>query len=238
MKNVKILLGFVSLLLTLPSCNKDDNNTNRIVQVSAKSTFTGLKTGKSAASVITLSLFKVNINEIKFKYENENEDNHNGDDNHDGFFDGEDNFKLIGPFELDLLGGQVDLIATDIPQEVYEEVEFKLAKNTNSSAPLFSKSIEIRGTINGTPFVFWHDIEEKVEVDYKNVSNNITIGQNSVSIVFNFNLDEVFANIDLTLAKDGNGDGVIEISPIDPDGNQDLAHLLKDKIEEFTELED
>lgn len=240
MKNAKLLLGMVSLLYVTTSCNKDneDTTTQPIVKISAKTTYTGsIGTGK-ATNAIALNSFLVNLKEIKFKYENEQEDNHSGDNDHDGFFDADDNFKLRGPFELNLLNGPVDFVATNIPQEVYKEVEFKLAKSTNTNSTIYNKSVEIKGTIDTTPFVFWHDLQEEFEVDYANATNNIIVGQNLVTVVFNFNLDAVLATVDLSTAQDGNGDGTIEISPTDPDGNQALAELIKNKIKEHTEIED
>ena len=141
--------------------------------------------------------------------------------------------KLRGPFEIELLNGPVNLVATNIPQDVFEEVEFKLDKNEMASSEMFNKSIQIKGTIDGKPFIFWHNVEEEFEVDYKDAVNNITVGENNVSIVLDFDLDSALSNIDLSSAKDGNGNGIIEISPIDTDGNQSLANLFKELTKRF-----
>ena len=236
MKNAKLLLGFALVLFVLNSCNNDKNSTSPIAKISAKTTYTGSKTGRLASN-IALSSFKVNLKEIKFEYDDDFENNHEGDDDNDGFYDGDDNFKLRGPFEIELLNGPVNLVATNIPQDVFEEVEFKLDKNEMASSEMFNKSIQIKGTIDGKPFVFWHNIEEEFEVDYKDAVNNITVGENNVSIVLNFDLDTALANIDLSSAKDGNGNGIIEISTIDTDGNQSLANQFKELIKGSCELE-
>lgn len=241
MKNVTFLPVFAGVLLSLLSCSKDDSTTtddttNTMVKISAKSTYTGARTSKAAT--VALSAFTVNLKDIKLKYDDDIADNHHGDDDNDGFFDGDDDFKLKGPFELNLLSGQVDLVATDIPQGVFKEIEFSLHRNEVPTAPMFNKSIEIKGTINGIPFVFWHNLQEEVSVDYHDASNNVVITPNQLTIVFNFNLDALLAQVDLSGATDGNHDGVIEISPLDNDGNRGLANLIKDKIEDGTELED
>ena len=44
--------------------------------------------------------------------------------------------------------------------------------------------------------------------------------------------------IDLSQAVDGNGDGLIEIHPNDPDGNKEIAELLKENIKEAADLLD
>ena len=235
MKNIKLFLGTALLLLALNSCSKEDSSSTVVTKIAAKATYTGAKTSR-AASVVALSSFKVNLKEIRFKYEDEFDDDRSSDDN-DDFFDGEDNFKLKGPFELELLNGPINIVATNIPQGVFEEVRFKLDKNETPTSEMFNKSVQIKGTIDGKPFVFWHFTEETFEVDYEDAANNIVVGENTISLVLNFNLDEVLANMDLSSAKDGNGNGIIEISPQDPDGNQSLAHLFKELIKGSCDLE-
>ena len=51
-------------------------------------------------------------------------------------------------------------------------------------------------------------------------------------------MDAILASIDLTTATDGNNDGLIEISPIDTDGNNGLANIIKNKIKDATDLYD
>jgi hypothetical protein len=111
-------------------------------------------------------------------------------------------------------------------------------RNTNASSDLYNKSIQIKGTIGTTPFIFWHNVEEDFEIDYEDAGQNLIISDNTATIVFEFDLDAVLANVDLSSANDGNGDGLIEISPNDPDGNQGLANTIKDKIKEYTDLLD
>jgi hypothetical protein len=61
---------------------------------------------------------------------------------------------------------------------------------------------------------------------------------NNNSITFNFDLATVISNVDFSSATDGNNDGIIEINPVDPDGNQQLAHAIKNAIVQFAELID
>ncbi|WP_428224993.1 hypothetical protein [Flavobacterium sp.] len=236
MKNLLFILGFSVLATSFIACNKDNDDqlmatTDSAIKITAKATYTGNKTAK-LASTLSLSSIKVNLKEIKFHYEGKDsiETHHSGDDDHDGFFDGDDNFKLKGPFEVELLNGPVDFIATDIPKEVYSDIRFKLDKSKNSASELFNKSIQIKGKIIDKPFVFWHFAEDDFRIDFANAADNVIIGDNLVTITFDFNLDEALSKIDLSKAKDGNGDGIIEISPLDPDGNQSIAHQFKDLI--------
>jgi hypothetical protein len=45
----------------------------------------------------------------------------------------------------------------------------------------------------------------------------------------------ILQRIDLSNAADGNENGIIEIYPGDPDGNNDLADLLWDRLEDIIE---
>ena len=60
----------------------------------------------------------------------------------------------------------------------------------------------------------------------------------SYELVFNFNLNQVLSQVDLSNATDGDGDGLIEIGPNDTDGNQSLANAIKNKIKDSCELDD
>jgi membrane-bound lytic murein transglycosylase B len=44
--------------------------------------------------------------------------------------------------------------------------------------------------------------------------------------------------VDLSGAVDGDGDGLIEIGPNDTDGNQALANLIANSIEDSCDLDD
>lgn len=238
MKNKKILLGLVAVIFSTASCSNDEsssNNANDNLTIVAKATYSG-NTGRME-NAVSITEFKINLKEIEFELADDFYDD-DDDDYGDGFYGDDDEFELKGPFELDLLSGQTTITSINIPNGVYEEVEFEMARSTNSASELFNKSVLIKGTIGSTPFVFWHNIDEDFEIDYEDAGQNLVISDNSATLVIDFNLDAVLASVDLSNAQDGNGDGLIEISPNDPDGNQSLANTIKDKIEEYTDLLD
>ncbi len=181
---------------------------------------------------VVVNSFKINIKEIEFDMD---DDFSNGD----GFYGDDDDIELKGPFELNLLGGPTEIVGLNIPNGVYEEVEFKMHKSNNSSSDMFNKSIKMEGTINAVPFIFWHNVEEDFEIDYEDTNQQLVVKENNpVNVVFDFDLNAVLSAIDLSTAVDGNKDGIIEISPNDPDGNRSLANKIKDKIKDFCDLED
>ncbi len=238
MKFKKLIPVFVSLtlLFTMLSCNDDDISSNGNVAIKAKATTNTIPksmVGQKNQAAITISSFKINLREIEFEI----------DDDDDVMEELYSKLELEGPFELDLLNGStsINIITTSIPNNVYDEIEFDLYKSTNSQSDMFEKSIKIEGEIDGTPFVFWHDMMDEFEVDFNNNTVDIVVAGNSTAITINFDLGIIFgatSSIDFSLATDGNGNGVIEINPNDEDGNRDIADFIKNLLKESADLLD
>lgn len=237
-----LMLLFTGAIMV--SCSKDDSNSGSLA-ISAKADMTGLITKnfstKSIAAEVVVSDFLMNIE----KFELELDENEHGDDNEhwddDGFYNYEDDLELMGPFELDLTAGEISFLNVNAPNGIFEEIEFKFDKSTDATSDLFGKSILVKGTIDGTQFIFWHDFDDEIEVDFDEPTVDIVIQNNPNSLVINFDLSLLFnaaSGIDLSNATDNNGDGTIEISPSDTDGNNELAHQLKDKFKTLIDLLD
>lgn len=251
MKKLKSLLAIILLIVLLSSCSSDSGTTQNKMQIVAKATYTN-PSSKNASEVgmnndVVITSFKVNIREMQFSLaESDNDDSDddsdddsgNGDNDDDGDYDGDDEIGLNGPWELDLLNQSAPVTTVTIANGTYEEVEFELSKNLVNTSPMYNRTIEIRGTINGTPFVFWHDEEADFEIDYEDMNQSLIVNNNSFDLVINIDLNQVLSQLDLTSATDGNGDGIIEISPNDTDGNNNLADDLLDRIEDATEMDD
>ncbi len=223
------------ILMTVTSCSKEDPTGNVVLKAKAINTNPASKfmaNTKSSVNTISISSFKINISEIEFEVE----------DDDDQFEDLYSDLELKGPFELDLSNGNiyVEIASAEIPNNVYSEIEFELEKSTNTNSELFGKSIQIKGTLNGKPFVFWHDIDEEFEVDYPNAATNINVDENKLNIVISFNLTSIFGStsvIDFSTAQDRNGNGIIEINPRNDDGNANIADQIKNLIKENSELD-
>ncbi|MDP3352879.1 MAG: hypothetical protein Q8S44_03975 [Flavobacteriaceae bacterium] len=236
LKKISLVLVVSTLMIFISSCSKDDSTGG--VSLKAKAinnnpTSKVMFNAKSSANIITISSFKININEIEFEVEDQDEQNE------DLYSD----FELKGPFELDLSNGNfsVDITTVELPNNVYSEIEFDLHKSTNTSSELYGKSIQIKGTLNGTPFVFWHDVEDEIEVDFPNSSTNISVAENQLTVVITFDLTTIFGStstIDFSSALDRNGNGVIEINPSNADGNAAIAHQIKNLLKENSNLDD
>jgi hypothetical protein len=239
MKKGKALIGMTILAITLASCSKD-SSTRGSMAISAKATYTN-PSAKSATAVV-LNGFKVNIREIEFKVAattgqgNGGEGNGNGWDAN-GTFDANDETQLQGPWELDLLNQTTPLTTVTVPNGTYSEVEFKLSPSLVTTSPIFGKTVQITGTINGTPFVYWNDFNQKYEIHYQDATQNLVISNGSYDVVLNYDLNQVVNEINLSSAVDGNGNGIIEIGPNDTDGNNALATSFHEHMHDGCHME-
>jgi outer membrane murein-binding lipoprotein Lpp len=226
----------------LVGCNKDEPTVGTVaLKIDAASSTGNTINGRVAATSVITDI-KINIREIEFEFDKE--------DAHfkaDSSYDFNKDVKLKGPFLLDVLEQNAfieQLITTvNVPNAKYEQVEFKLHKST-AAGVMNGKSILITGTIDGKPFIFWHDTDEEFEIDFADANTDLLINANTAQMVINLQLDRLFSTlkggISLALAKDGDGDGTIEINPgsVDNDGNKDLAHAIKNLLEHATDLID
>ena len=240
-KNLKISVFALGMASIFVACSDDDpepslNDGTGRLSISAKASYTPLKSGEGAqqASIIELSSFRVNFTEIELEF-----DDLIGDD---PFYNGDDDIELKGPFEVELLSPiAIELVDIRLPNGKLEEIEFEFDKSKNQQSELFNQSMRMEGTINAVPFVFWHDFEEEIELEFEDGSSNGVIFNDENGIVINFDLSAVLnatPNVDLSLAVDGNGDGIIEISPKDDDGNRALAEAMKVAIKAQIDLLD
>ncbi len=231
-------LGFGLLTLSCSTDNDGDGpfGNNEVAKVSLKAKGTYNSTAAKGFSQETLkanmeiSSFLVNISEIELEFDDDHWD--------DDFYGSDDDIELKGPFELDLVQNEFTFAVVDLPQARYEELEFEFEKNRDNTSELFGKTVLVRGLLDGTPFEFWHNFEEDMEIDYEDHNRDINISGNNNEITINFNLGGMLSGIDFSTAQDGNGDGLIEISPADEDGNRALAKQLRERIKDYIDLLD
>jgi hypothetical protein len=253
---MKLSMNFSNLLKTvvtvlfsiavLTSCEKDNlekggttikftssyPNSGTSAIGSAKS-YSSVKSGELSKGVIIES-FKINIKKIELEF----------DDDHPLFSTDSvaSDIDLEGPFEIDLMlegNALVSVIAenVELPAAAYKEIEFEFDANENSISEMFKKTILVKGTIDGTPFIFWQDDSFDVEIEF-DYNVHLDEAKNAI-IVVSFDIASLFdpekGGIDISHAKDGNGNGIIEIYPDDPDGNDDLAGEMMDRLEDIIE---
>lgn len=218
---------FYSLaIFFMAACTKDNEQGKFIL--SFKGVNTTLKSAKSISSVVKIEDFKLSFREIQFKKDDLQKDT------------SEIHFK--GPYDVDLMSesGAIDqtIGSVDIPDGTYKIIRFKLHKSKDrvNTDPLYDRSLFLSGTINGTPFEFWHDASENFDIEN---STGIIVNGSTVDLAVVFNIDQFLSslhNIDLTLAQDEDGNGLIEINPEDDDGNGEIADLIKENIKKAADL--
>ncbi|MCE2612404.1 hypothetical protein LVD13_05420 [Flavobacteriaceae bacterium D16] len=246
----------LTLSLIFISCSSDETDGNGTLKLSAKASVNSASaknasTSKSVNTDVFVSDFRINISEFElelddseFEFEFESESGESEFEFEweiDGYYDYEDEFELEGPFELDLLAGEINFLTVDVPNAQFEELEFKFDISNDTNSDMFGKSVLIQGTVNDIPFIFWNDFEDEVEVDFEEKEFDITISNNTEGVTIEFDLSLIFdvvSGIDLSQAVDGNEDGTIEISPEDPDGNNALAEAIRERIKTAIDLLD
>ncbi|MDH5398895.1 MAG: hypothetical protein OEX02_12155 [Cyclobacteriaceae bacterium] len=195
-----VLIGFGT---TFFGCNKNNdpvpafsNGTMQVTTTSSASNVTGA----------TITEFRVNLEAVRFRTIA-----------NDPLLP-DNTFQiapLLGPFDLLLLGeGTGDNIPeAPLPDATYDRIKFDLVRG--KAAPMDKITILIKGTIGTTPFEMWHDTEPGLQANL----NDLVVNGNALS----FGIDFVLDGLDLSAATDGDGNGIIEISPNDNDGNNNLA---------------
>lgn len=235
-RKISTAILILSVSSAFVACSDDDSGPSYDGQgrmsISAMATYNPTGDRGLDADVVELSSFLVNFKEIELEFTD-------GSAN-DPYYNGEDEIELEGPFEVELMTAfPISIVDIRLPNAVFEEIEFEFDKSSNRSSDLFGKSMQMKGTINGVPFVFWHDFEDEIELEFEDGDQNIIINNNEAELLINFDLNEVLdatRYVDLGQALDGNGDGIIEISPVDNDGNNQLAEDLKQAIKAQIEL--
>jgi hypothetical protein len=222
---ISILLSGM-LIVGMNACTKDSSvSPSGNVSVKATAELGTLGSAKlKSTNNLSISNLAINISTIEFDYDHESENM-----DHMGTYS-ESN--LMGPFELYLVkNGEVDtasLANTGLPFATYEEVKFKLEPGTDSSSILNGKSIYVEGKLDTIPFIFWTNSDIAYKLEFERGKADLNVDSSNMMVQFIFIADQVFTadQFDLTMLNDGNNDGIIEIYPNDPDGNEMIYKRL------------
>lgn len=223
----------ISFLAFLSSCDKDDGLQDGNTALKFKGIYNlSMQTKSSALNGVAIETFTINIEEIEFEFDDDN--------NNNGLTYSE--IKLKGPFEIDLVKdgqGRVVTLINDLnlPEKGYDEIEFEFDKTENPISDMYKKTVLIKGTINGTPFIFFTDEEFEMEIEFEDPVDLSEV--ESAIIMVSFDVQALFdpaqGGIDIAAAQDRNGNGIIEIYEDDPDGNEKLAEKIEDRLDDIIE---
>ena len=135
------------------------------------------------------------------------------------------------------------VVATsDLPNGVYEEAEVELDRYTKDPAnKMYNHTMLIEGQIDGKPMEMWYNGDYDIEIDFPDSEQSIALSGDDINVYIDFHINkmlETLNSIDFSGAKDGNGNGIIEIGPDNIDGNHDFAHYFIGAIFKSFDLDD
>lgn len=184
-------------------------------------------------NVVNITTFKINVGEIEFDFDDDDDLAYK----FGGSYSYDDDIKLKGPFEIDLISDgalQVKTLLTglELPKANFEEIEFEMQKNRNENSPMYKQTVRIEGDIMGTPFIFASDKEFDFEIEF----DKPFIPGEDLGVTVDFYVNKLFSyslsGIDFSKAIDYSDDGTIEIYYNDDD-DQSHNYLLGKKIWEW-----
>ena len=230
MKSLKKVIILITILAII-SCSTENDDGSILLEVKAVNTASKANALKVVNANVVFTDFRISIRDVVFK--NDDDPNSNLDT---------DEIQFRGPYQIDLLDNSNAITQTIgeafVPDGLYKELRFKFHKDEDLSATdnLFDKSIYIKGTLDGKPFVFWHDTSENLDLGR---STGVRVQNGVVNFTVQFDISQFLSSlhqIDLSQATDANENGIIEIFPNDQDGNQEIAKDLKDNIKATADL--
>ena len=235
MKSVRsYLVVVVMLIVIMTSCSENDSvsPTGKVNLRFSVSDIDMLNSGGRTAGLISITDFQISIRDVVFMTDNDD----------DGVTDDSTEIGFRGPFQLDLLNGSDAITETigtvEVPNGTYQQLRFKFHKDEDlsHSEPLFDKSLFIAGMIGDTPFELWHDTSENFDVG-KN--EGIVVSNNEINLTVNFSISQFMNSlydVDLSVAKDRDQNGLIEINTNDSDGNKEMVDAIKENIKFSADL--
>ena len=193
-------------------------------------------------NLLNVTSFKINVSEIEFDFDDDDDLAYK----FGGSFSYDDDVKLRGPFEVDLISNgtlQVETLLSglQLPKASFEEIEFEMNKSRNSSSAMFGQTIRIEGDVMGVPFIFASNKEFDFEVEF---DRPFIPGDNAI-VAVNFYVNRLFSKaisgIDFTQAVDYNKNGIIEIYYNDDDDrsyNYQLGKRIWDLLDDIIDCDD
>lgn len=227
---IAIIISIAAFLYSCDKENTDLHNGNAALKF--QGVYKPSLTKNAALNEVVIESFTINVSEIEFEFDDD-------DDNNNLTYS---DIKLKGPFEIDLVkDGQARVVTLindlNLPETGYDEIEFEFDKNENRNSEMYKKTVLIKGKINGTPFIFFTDEEFELEIEFEEPFDLSEM--KDVIVMVSFDVQALFdpaqSRIDITAARDRNGNGIIEIYEDDPDGNENLADKIEDRLDDIIE---
>jgi len=247
-KTILNLLLPLAIVVTLGSCNNDDENLkageSKITLIgTAQQSQGGSANAKVSVGAFTVTHFEVGVQNLDMSYAAASDirvagsiagitlkSNATAELGTATSKPKTNVFVQEGDYKTTILG------EGSTPNGNYTEVTFKLFPNNTSSSDSFAKgkSLYILGNVNGKPARIWMTAEESVRAT-STATNGYEINA-ATDLRLRFNLNSLFANMNLATALDTNQDGIIDIGPNNVDGNGALHTKIKANLDSAVEF--
>ncbi|GAB4107828.1 hypothetical protein GCM10028791_02750 [Echinicola sediminis] len=244
MKNFAKWMMPLSLGLVLVACSEDEETPKEgHSQVTLKSTAEGesgtsSENGRVRAGAMSISSFKVGTQDMEMKYVSMAEINAGisiGNGTLQSNISAELGSEVSQQKNLSLIAdGESKVVVIgqgETPNGNYTEVLFKLYQNTEAGteSEMQDKSLLITGEVEGKATHVWLEAEKQLRAAAESSQGYEVNGNTDMNIVFD--MQQVFAGVDMSAALDTDLDGVIEIGPGNVDGNAALYSKIESNIE-------
>lgn len=238
----------LAIVVSLGSCNNDDENlipgeSKITLKGSAEQTISGSADAKVIVGAFTLTRFEVGIQNLDMSYAAAADikagvniggltirSNANAELGTSASKPKTHVFINDGNYQTTVIG------EGSTPNGNYTEITFKLSQNNSASADSFAKgkSLYILGNVNNKTAMIWITAEEPIRATSSN-TNGYEISAAS-DLMLRFNLNKLFANMNLATALDANNDGFIVIGPNNVDGNGALYAKIVSNLNSAVEF--
>jgi hypothetical protein len=239
MKKLKSLVFLIMGLILFSGCSDQEEESETVAQsqvvLSLKTTSSFVIDPEDPTQGLPLDLLQISISNIVFRFVG-NEDGTGDESTYEPEL-------LESPFLIDLLSkeafsGEV-LGNSDVPNGILGQIEWSFEPyQGDGELEIDGYSIFGKGTYNDQPIVIKSDRSEPVDIEFIGDIEEELSGK-KVNLVIDFNLDKLLAsllNIGTIGVTDGNEDGIFEINTDGTDGNEVLANLLVNAIENAFQL--
>ena len=247
-KKILNLIMPLALVLTFAACNNDDENLKEgeskvTLKSTAQSSQSTSENAKVEVGAFTIRIFQVGVQSIDMSYAAASDikagvsigntvlkSNASAELGTSATLPKTNNLIIDGKHQSTVLGEGTT------PNGNYSEITFKLFQNSTAASDSFAKgkSLYVIGEVNGKTTRVWLTAEESIRATASSPEGHIIEGNTDLFV--RFNLNNLFANMNLATAVDGNADGIIDIGPNNVDGNGALHTKVKANLNSAVEF--
>lgn len=235
-----VLLGIFFMVQSCNNNSEEPNLANISMEMKASTALSTINSGRVAAEGLVFTEVLLGVTELEFETLEENEaedrgEDEDGNETEDEDGDGEDDNEEVeyeGEFVVDLLAGTStpDFGAADLAPGLYEEIEIEMGPILDGGLTMYV-AFDFTPVGATEPVSFEFSTSQEIEYELENDNGFLLDGTALNQMLIIFNLDALFANIDLNTATAG-VDGVVRINE---NSNTDLYGVIFENFKDSME---